>query len=143
MDTLWEVADSFSLELSISINLVSTQYADNFQDLNSVLNLTFLWVESEEFNNYIISPDLQSLSYHAPLLVSIILEKEFIQEKKQFIIRNSDKEKEFVSKLRNRLGSIAMTNIISCKILEYIIQEFASIVENPCNKFSKLVNITK
>jgi len=64
-------------------------------------------------------------------LVSIILEKEFIQEKKQFIIRNSDKEKEFVNKLRDRLGFIAITNIISCKILEYIIQAFASIVEDP------------
>ena len=104
-----------------NINLISTQYADNFQDLNSVLNLTFFWAESEESNNYIISPDFQSLSDHAPLLVSIILKKEFIQEKKQFIIRDSNKEKEFVNKLRNRLGSMAMTNIISCKILEYVI----------------------
>ena len=93
MDTLWKVADSFSLELLTFINLVFTQYADNFQDLNSVLNLIFLWAGSEKFNNHIISPDLQSLSDHAPLLVSIILEEEFIQEKKQFIIRNSDKEK--------------------------------------------------
>ena len=104
-----------------NINLISTQYADNFQDLNSVLNLTFFWAESEESNNYIISPDFQSLLDHAPLLVSIILEKEFIHEKKQFVIRDSNKEKESVNKLRNRLGSMAMTNIISCKILEYVI----------------------
>jgi len=52
--------------------------------------------------------------------LSIIIEEEFIQEKKQSIIRSNDKEKEFVNELRDRLGSIAMTNITSCKMLEDI-----------------------
>jgi len=42
----------------------------------------FLKTGSDEFNKHLISPDLQSLSDHVPLLVSIIVEKEFIQEKK-------------------------------------------------------------
>ena len=41
-DTLHEVADSFSLELLTSINPVLTQYVDNSQDSNSVLDLMFL-----------------------------------------------------------------------------------------------------
>jgi len=80
----------------------------------------FLWAGPEEFNNHIILSDFWSLLDHASLLVSIIIEEEFIQEKKQSIIRNNDKEKEFVNELRNRLGSIAMTNITSCKMLEDI-----------------------
>ena len=36
-----------------------------------------------------------------------------------------------------------MTNITSCEMLESITQEFATIVENFWNKFSKIVNITK
>ena len=76
------MADNFGLELLTSTNLVPTQYADNSQGSNSVLDLIFLKTRLEEFNNHIISLDLQSPLDHALLLVSIIVEKEFIQEKK-------------------------------------------------------------
>ena len=59
----------------------------------------FLWADVEEFNNHHISPNLQSLSNHAHLLVSVIIEKEFIQKRKQSIVRNSKKEKEIVNEL--------------------------------------------
>ena len=38
-DILREVADSLNLDLSIPINLVSTWYVNNPQDLNLVINL--------------------------------------------------------------------------------------------------------
>ena len=41
-NTLQEVANSFDLELSTSINLVLTQYTDNYQDTNLILDLIFL-----------------------------------------------------------------------------------------------------
>jgi len=66
---------------------------NNAQDSNSVLDLIFLHAESEEFDKHEILPDLQSLLDHASLLVSIIIDKEFIQEKRQSIIKNSNKEK--------------------------------------------------
>ena len=47
-----EAADSLNLNLSIPINLVLAWYADNFQDSNLVLNLMFLQVDMEKFNNY-------------------------------------------------------------------------------------------
>jgi len=58
VNTLWEVADNFGLELSTSINPVSTWYVDNSQDLNSVLDLIFLRTKLKEFNNHVISLDL-------------------------------------------------------------------------------------
>jgi len=79
-DTLW---DSFGLELSIPINLVLICYTYNPQESNSILNLMFLRIGLEEFNNYIISSKLWSSSDYTSLSVSITLEKEFIQEKKQ------------------------------------------------------------
>jgi len=80
----------------------------------------FLQAESEEFNNHQISPDLQSSSNHTSLSVFIIIEEEFIQERKQSIIRNSKKEKEFINELRNKISIVDMTNIISYNMLEHI-----------------------
>jgi len=40
-NTLHEISDSLSLELSTPINLVFIQYADNAQDSNSVIDLMF------------------------------------------------------------------------------------------------------
>jgi len=57
-DTLREIVDSLNLELLSSIVQVSTYYLNNPQDLNSVLDLMFLYANVEEFNNYIILPDL-------------------------------------------------------------------------------------
>jgi len=84
----------------------------------------------EEFNNHLISLDLQSPLDHASISVSFIVEEEFIQEKKQSIVRNSDKEKEFVNKLRYQMDSIEITNIANYKELEYAIQEFAFTIED-------------
>ena len=74
-DILWEVVDSFGLELSMSINLVLICYTDNSQKSNSILNLMFLKIGLEEFNNYIISSKLWSSSDYTSLSVSITLEK--------------------------------------------------------------------
>ena len=82
-DILWEVVDNFSLELSISIIPVFMWYLNSSQDSSLILDLIFLRTGLEEFNNHIISPNLQSLSDYTLLLVSIIIKEEFIQEKKQ------------------------------------------------------------
>ena len=111
------------------INPVPIWYVDNFQNSNSVLSLMFFHTELKEFNNYLISPDIQSSSDHVPLSIFIIIKEEFIQEKKQSIVRNSNKEKEFVDELRNRIGSIEMTNITNYEMFEYVTQEFATIIE--------------
>ena len=50
-DMLQEVINSFSPKLSMFINLVPTCCVDNHQESNSVLNLMFLRIGSEEFNN--------------------------------------------------------------------------------------------
>ena len=67
-----------------------------------------------------MSPDPQSLSDYTFLSVYIILEEKFIQDRKQTIVKNSKKEKEFVNKLRNRISCIDIINILNCKRLEYI-----------------------
>jgi len=58
MNTLRKIVDSFNLKLSMSIDQVSTYYVNSPQDSNSVLDLMFLYVNVEEFNNHMISPNL-------------------------------------------------------------------------------------
>jgi len=52
----------------------------------------FLRSNSLELDNYLILPDLQYLLDHAPLVVDIQIIKEFLQDIRCTIIRNS-KEK--------------------------------------------------
>jgi len=85
-----------------------------------VIDLIFLYANVEEFNNHTISPDLQSLSNHTSLLVCIIIEEETIQNRKQAIVKNSEKEKEFINKLRNRISCIDMMDIHNSNILEEV-----------------------
>jgi len=84
-----------------------------------VINLIFLWVDIEEFNNHQISSNFQSPSNHTLLSVYIFIEEEVIQDRKQTIVKNSKKEKEFINELRNRISYIDTTNILNCKILEH------------------------
>lgn len=143
IDTLREITDSFDLELSMLIDQVPTQYMINSQDTNLVLDLMFLHANGEKFKNDSILTDLWGPSDYAPLLVHIVIKKEFIQEKKVTIVKNSEEEKEFINKLRNRIICIDMTNILNCKKLEEITWELASIIEELWYKCSKYVNITK
>jgi len=75
----------------LSINHVLTQYANNPQNSNSVLDLLFLQANMEEFNNYQISPDLWNPSDHASLLACIIIKEEVIQDRKQTIVKRVHK----------------------------------------------------
>jgi len=86
---------------------------------------------------------LKSLSDHAHLLVSIIIKEKFIQEIKQTIIKNSKEEKELAKELRNKICNINITNNLNSDTLEYVTQEFATIIEDLWNKYFKLINITK
>jgi len=61
------------------INQVPTYYANNSQDLNLVLDLIFIHINTKEFDNHFILSDFQGLSnHHASLSVYIIIEEEFI-----------------------------------------------------------------
>ena len=76
-------------------------------------------------------------------MISIIIEEEYVQERKQTIIKNSKEEKEFINKLKVNISNMNTTNILDSNILEYLTQAFFSIAENLWNKYSKIANITK
>jgi len=87
-----DIADSFDLRLSIPNIQVPTQYADNSNNSNLVIDLIFLQANSLEINNHSIWPDLHSPLDHVSLTVNIIIEKKLIQNKWRTIIKNSKEE---------------------------------------------------
>jgi len=76
-DFLFDIADSLNLKLSISIQQISTQYSDNTNNANSVINLFFLHPNFIKINNDSIN-EIQYPSDYAPLTVNIVLIEKFI-----------------------------------------------------------------
>ena len=103
----------------------------------------FLQVNSKEINTHFILPNLQSPSDHALLMIDIIISEEYIQNKQWTIIKHSEKEEGFVNEVKNIVDNIDTTYILDSKMVEKIVQEFVTFLENLWNKYSKCVNITK
>lgn len=56
-NTLTDIADSFQLDISNSIVQAPMRYIDNQDNSDSVIDLMFLKLILEEFNNHSILPD--------------------------------------------------------------------------------------
>jgi len=134
-DTLLKIANSFDLSLFSPVQQVSTQYSNNNNNTNSVIDLFFLWLNSIEIDNHIILPELWYPSNHASLTIA----EELIQNKGQTIIRNSEEEENFIKAIRN----INTTTILDKDALENTVQEYARISETIWYKHLKYVNITR
>ena len=140
---LFDIVDSFHLELSRPTEQIPTRYSNNQWDSNLIINLIFLRPESLEYNNYTIYPDLRLTSDHAPLTVDISIFEEHIQIKKHILVKNSKEEDKFVNKLIETIKEMNTKNICNENVLNQIVQEFASATERLWYKHSKIVNITK
>jgi len=68
-DSLLDITDSFSLDISKSLENVPTRFSDNNHNANSVLDLVFLYLSSPEFNYHCIHPNWRLSSDHTPITV--------------------------------------------------------------------------
>ena len=120
-DTLFNIADSFHLELSKPTEFFPTRYFDNTQDSSSVLDLVFLHSNSSKHDNYCIHPDWRLISDYAPINVNISILKEHVQTKKQSSSKNSEEKTHFIDELINFIKGLNIDSIQSIDILEAII----------------------
>ena len=142
-DTLFDIADSFHLELSKPAEFFPTRYSYNTQDLNSVLDLMFLYLNSSEHDNHHIHPDWRLTSDYAPITIDISILKKHVQTKKQSLIKNSEEETHFIDELINSIKGLNIESIQSIDTLEAIIQLITNNSDRIWHKHSKIVNIIK
>jgi len=66
-----------------------------------IIDLFFLQPNSIKIINYSILSDLQYLLDHASLVIDISITKEFIQDKRHIIVKNSKEKKKLKSLFKN------------------------------------------
>jgi len=77
-DTLFEIANSFHVELSKPTEFFPTRYSNNSQDSNLVSDLVFLYSNSIEHNNHCIHPEWRLTSNHTSISFNISILKEWV-----------------------------------------------------------------
>ena len=142
-DILFDIADSFQLEISKPTENFLTRYSDNNQDSNSILDLVFLWPNWIELNNYYIYLDWRLFSDHASISVDISIVKEQIQSSKHVLIKNSKEKDWFIKELINSIKNLKTDSILNSSALEEIVNSFATNINSLWYKHSKKVNITR
>ena len=115
-DTIFDIADSFQLEISNPTKYFPTRYSDNDHDSNLVLELVFLQLDSAEINTHHIHPDWK-LSF--------------------------DYVSRFIIESKNSIKNLKTDYIININSLEEIVNSFAIFVNSSWQKNSKKVNITR
>lgn len=142
-DLLLEIANAFDLSLLHPTNPASTRYSDNNNNSNLVINLMFLRYNSLELNNHSILPELWYLSDHTSLVVEIHISKEFFQNKRYSIIKNSDEEMKYIFEIIKNFKKVDTLHLMNKESLEFVVQEFATILDHMWQKHSKWVKTTK
>jgi len=134
---LVNIVDTFDLSLSYSNNSVPIRYS------NSVINLMFFRLNTLEFDNHTILPELQYFYNHTSLGVDIHIIEEFIQDKRHIIIKGSKEDSKFTCELIENIKRINTSQLMDRKSLELAVQEFIRILNLLWQKHSKCIKITK
>ena len=122
---LFDITDSFQLEISKFTENFPTRYSDNNQNSNSVLDLVFLHPKSIEFNIHYIYPDWKIFSDHTSIFVIISIIEKQVQLLKCVFIKNSEKEDQFIIELKNSIKNLKTNSILDINVFKEIINSLA------------------
>ena len=92
-NSLFDIADSFSLDIFNSIENIPTRFSNNDYDANSVLNLVFLCPSFPEFNWHHIHSYWRLSSDHTPITIEVSIHEERILHLQCLLGKGSDEEK--------------------------------------------------
>ena len=128
-DSLFDIADSFPLNISKPIENVSTRFSDNANNANSVLDLVFLCSSFPEFNCHIIHPNWRLSSDHTPITVDISICEERISHMRWSLVKGSDEEKQFIESVIQVIKNLNTSYIHNTDALEEVVQLLSSKIE--------------
>ena len=115
---LTDIIDIINLCMSRSTNQVPTRYSDNWNDSNLVIKLMFLRLDLSELDNHMIYLEWRLSSDHAPFTIKITIIEEYIQTKKCILVKNSEEEENFITKLIKAFTRLNTENIHSIETLK-------------------------
>jgi len=142
-DDLMIIADFFNLTLSTPTNSSPTRFSDTAGESNSVINLIFLRYGSSELNQHSICPDHCLSLDHAPLIINIPIDNEFINTSKLSIAPNSKQEMAFVKNLITIFENVKMNNLANKDNLEDIINHIGTSINWAWTKNTKQSRISR
>ena len=142
-DSLFDIADFFSLNISKPIKNIPTKFSDNNNNANSVLDLVFLCLSFPEFNCHIIHPDWRLSSDYTLITVDISIYKERISHTRQLLVKEGDEGKKFIKSIIQVIKNLNISYVHNTDILEEIVQLFLFKIEKLWQKYLKPIKITR
>ena len=142
-DDLMIIADFLNLTLSTPTNPSPTRFLDMADESNSVIDLMFLHYGSSKLNHHSICPDRCLSSDHAPLIINIPIDNEFINSSKLLIAPNSEQEIAFIKDLITVSENAEMNNIANKDNLEDIINHIGTSINQAWTKNTKWSRISR
>ena len=142
-DSFFDIADSFSWDISKPLKNVPTRFSDNDHNANSVLDLVFLYLSSPEFNHHCIHPNWRLSLDHALITVKVSICKERISHIWWLLAKGSDEENQFIKNIIQIIKNVNITIIQNAEILKEVVQSILSNIEESWWKNSKPIKITR
>ena len=115
-DSLFDIADSFSLNVSKPIENVLARFSDNSNNANSVLDLVFLCPSFPEFNHHIIHPSWRLFSDHTLITVDISICEEKISHMRWSLVKGSNEEKQFIKSIIQVIKNLILQSVVEWQL---------------------------
>ena len=120
-----------------------TRFLDMAGESNSVIDLMFLRYGSSELNHHSICLDCHLSSDHAPLIINISINNEFINSSKLSIAPNSEQETAFIKDLITVFENTETNNIANKDNLEDIVNYIGTSINQAWTKNTKQSRISR